>query len=237
MACTIGIDIGKSLDNTVCVVLETWRPEPSKPKERPELQHAVHRVEKVSLGLDYREIVARIVQTVEWAAPLGRCMLVVDASGVGAAVVDFLRSATTAQMRTVVFTGGDAESKDGSQGFRVPKRDILAPLRMVIDDGRITVAPDCPFQEDLRDQLKNMEYKIAERSGHDTYAAAGGGHDDCVMALALATWWASRTTGAAFDAWMQVSKERLERTPQEWNDAMARARARAGPNTRALNGW
>lgn len=29
-------------------------------------------------------------------------------------------------------------------------------------------------------------------TGHDTYEAAAGGHDDLVMALCLAVWWVER---------------------------------------------
>jgi hypothetical protein len=51
----------------------------------------------------------------------------------------------------------------------------------------------------------------------------------------MSVFWGERPS--AIDAWLEVSRERRERTPAQQADALARARARAGPHTRALNGW
>jgi len=149
-------------------------------------------------------------------------MLVVDNTGVGRPLCDLLRREAKVSMRTVTFTAGESETQDGTFGFRVPKRDLMTALRLVIEGHRITVMPACPFRADLLTELQNIDFTIAERTGHDRYEAAPGFHDDMVMSLALAIWYAERPGSAAFDAWRHAQRERLARGPLEREMAIRR---------------
>jgi hypothetical protein len=82
--------------------------------------------------------------------------------------------------------------------------------------------------------LAAFDFSINAR-GHASFEAQAGNHDDLVAALMLAVFWNERPN--ALDAWLEFSRERRERTPAQQADAMARARARMGPHTRATMGW
>jgi len=211
MSATIGVDVGQVHDATAIVVVETYRPEPEPPAFKYlELRHVVHWCDKVPLGTNYVDVADEVARVVKRAASLGHAILVVDNTGVGRPFTDLLGHKAGISMRTVTFTSGESESQDGTYGHRVPKRDLMTALRLVIETHRITVMPTCPFRADLMTELQNIDFTIAERTGHDRYEAAPGFHDDLVMALALAIWWAERPSAAALDAWMHSVRRRTD---------------------------
>jgi len=65
------------------------------------------------------------------------------------------------------------------------KRDLIGTLAHVIGERRIQVAADCPGADDLREELRHF-VASPTRTGWAFTGKAGGGHDDLVMALALA---------------------------------------------------
>ena len=221
MTATIGCDVGQVRDATAIIVVESFRPDPEPPRlEYQDLRHIVHWCQKVPLGTSYVDVVQQITATAERARSLGHVMLVVDATGVGRPLCDLLRREARVSMRTVTFTSGESETRDGSFGFHTPKRDLMGALLLVIESRRITVLPSCPFRADLLAELQNIDFTISERTGHDSYAAAGSGHDDMTMALALAIWWAERPDAGA--AYAEAQRQRAARTPMERQAAIDR---------------
>jgi hypothetical protein len=202
----IGVDIGQAVDPTAIVVVETYRDEPEHVDDKPEKQHQIRWLEKVALGTSYLQVVERIAVVAERCHLLGSSMLVVDATGVGRPVVDMLRKRTTTPLRAVTFTGGDREKKTDAYSSRVPKRDLVTALEVVLQSRRLHVVPDCPLQEDLAAELQAFEVNLNAR-GHDTYDGASGKHDDLVSALMLALHHAERGgVGAGFaEAWRSMA--------------------------------
>ena len=92
------------------------------------------------LGTPYPDVV-RHVRDVAQAPPfLNKCTLVVDATGVGTPVVDLLKAARPGcRIIPVTITGGDQEGSDGS-AYRVPKRDLVTGLQVVIEQRRLEIA-------------------------------------------------------------------------------------------------
>jgi hypothetical protein len=200
MTVTVGVDIGQAVDPTAIIVAETYRPEKQHPDDRPEKQHLIRWVEKVPLGTSYLQVVDRIGTVAEAAALFASPTIVVDATGVGRPVVDMLRKRTTISLRPVTFTAGDREKKVDAYSTRVPKRDLVTALEVVLQSRRLHVVRDCPLQQDLRAELGAFEVNLNAR-GHDTYDGATGKHDDLVMALCLALWSAER--GSEGEAWIE----------------------------------
>ena len=87
----LGIDLGKSRDHTAIVIVE-----------RVDLRSAyvgdvfdglhLRYAERVALGTPYPEVVANVRRMVRHEKLRGQCAVVADATGVGAPVVDMLRS-------------------------------------------------------------------------------------------------------------------------------------------------
>jgi len=195
MSVTIGVDIGQAVDPTAIVVVETGRYEAQFVDDVPEKQHHIRWIEKVPLGTSYSQVVERIALVAERCELLGPAVIVVDSTGVGRPVVDMLRKRTTTPLRAVTFTGADKVKQSDAYTYKVPKRDLVTALEVVLQSRRLHVVPDCPLQEDLRAELGAFEVNLNAR-GHDSYDGATGKHDDLVSALSLAIWWAERRGGA-----------------------------------------
>jgi hypothetical protein len=123
-------------------------------------------------------------------APLaGSSTLVVDATGVGAPVLDMF---TSWGLRPVGVTihGGDAVTQHGRH-FRTPKRDLVATLQTLLQTGRLRFAKDLALADVLVGELR--DYTVSPSAvGHDSYSARAGQHDDLVLAVAIASWLAAR---------------------------------------------
>jgi hypothetical protein len=88
----------------------------------------------------------------------------------------------------VTITGGDQEGSDGSM-YRVPKRDLLTGLQVVIEQRRLEIAPTSRSYRELMAELADMKSTVTG-SGRTKFEADGPrSHDDLVLALSLAWWW------------------------------------------------
>jgi hypothetical protein len=174
----------------------------SRQREEPEPEpvYQVRHLERLPLGTPYTEVVRRIKALVSRPPLHGRCTLAVDATGVGAAVVDQLRAARLT-FEAVTITAGYREAEIEPGSWRVPKKDLIARPQVLLQKGnrRLKIASNLPEAQTLVDELLNYRYKITD-AGNDTYAAwREGDHDDLVLALALAVWAAERFGGAPVD--------------------------------------
>ena len=119
--------------------------------------------------------------------------LVVDHTGVGVAVVDLFEDAGL-EPWAITITGGDTVTW-GGRHIRVPKRELVTSTHVAMQTGRLLFAQDLADLPTLVEELGNFSYKISA-SGHDSYGAAAewreGSHDDLVLAVALAVWYAEK---------------------------------------------
>jgi hypothetical protein len=87
----------------------------------------------------------------------------------------------------VTITAGDHETSE-SGAWRVPKRDLITGLLVLLQREEIDICGHLPESETLVKELSNIRIKIS-LGGHDTYGAwREGQHDDLVLAAALACW-------------------------------------------------
>ena len=122
--------------------------------------------------------------------------LVVASTGVGRPVVDMLVKAKLRPI-AVTITGGFDETGGGSDGWRVPKRNLVSALAVLLQSGRLRISPDLAEAENLVAELMNFKVKISS-AGHDSYAAwRESVHDDLVLAAAIAAWWGERKPAPA----------------------------------------
>jgi hypothetical protein len=180
----IGLDLGQAQDSTALAVLEMIPPQQSPWKARYALRH----LERPELGTPYPSIVARTRELMLTPPLAGHACLVVDATGVGRAVVDLLLLGDLNPI-AVTITGGDAVTRSG-RDYRVPKRDLVATMQVLLQTQRLRFATEMPLGKLLAQELLHFRVKIDLRTAHDSYEAwREGMHDDLVLATALACWW------------------------------------------------
>ena len=167
----IGADLGQARDPTALAVAEI---------EKPDIH--VRHLERLPLGTPYPKVVERIGAIVD---ALPGATLVVDATGVGRAVLDQMRQVVLNPV-AVTITGGRVTSFDGRM-WRVPKRSLLRPLVAATEAGRLKVAKGLLEADALLRELQAFQRRITV-GGHSAFEGVGE-HDDLVTAVALACWW------------------------------------------------
>ncbi|MGD1073524.1 MAG: hypothetical protein ABSB15_25715 [Bryobacteraceae bacterium] len=186
-----GLDLGQRRDHSAIAVVEKVSRYRAYAGAGVPVLHLRY-VERVPLGTSYPEIVERVREMVTGAELSGQCALVVDATGLGAPVVQMLRSARLGcEIAAVTMTGGDKESQRGND-FNVPKRDLVAGVQVLLEKQELRIARTLEgaraLIEELVDVRATVSVKGRVRLGADGY----GEHDDLAIALALACWRAKR---------------------------------------------
>lgn len=149
--------------------------------------YALVDLERFPLGMPYPDQVDKVRQWMMTSELRGRTMLVLDATGVGTPVLDLVRQAGLPCVGVTIHGGENVVEVEG--GYRVPKRDLVSVVQVVLQQGRLKFARELPEVATLTTELANFRYKISA-SGHDSYAAwREGAHDDLLLALALGVWW------------------------------------------------
>jgi len=123
--------------------------------------------------------------------------LVVDGTGVGRAVVDMFRAAALkTSIRPIVITGGTAVSRGEDGTTHVAKKELVGVLQVLLQARRLLVSDRLPEAKTLVKELQNFRVKITAAANETLEAWREGDHDDLVLAVALACWWAeNRWTG------------------------------------------
>lgn len=179
----LGLDLGQASDYTAIVILERVAGDPAS-------YHLRH-IERPRLGTPYPAIVARVKELTETDPLTGKCTVVADATGVGAAVIDMLRAAHLPLVPVTITAGDVATCERGA--WRVPKRDLVAALLTTLQTERLKIAEGLALAPTLIAELFAFRVKIDAATAHDSYSAwREGDHDDLVLAAALATWYARR---------------------------------------------
>ena len=187
----IGLDLGQSQDYTALVVAEQHG-------TPPQASYDIRHLERFALGTPYPAIVAHVQTLMQTPALHRQSTLVVDATGVGKAVLDMLVQARLEPI-AVTIHGGEKVQHEGRH-WRVPKRDLVGVLQVLLQTQRLKVAEALPLAQVLVQELLNFKVTIDPRTAHDSYAAwREGMHDDLVLATALAVWWGERQTPPQID--------------------------------------
>ena len=198
----IGLDLGQKQDYTAAVVVE--KEERSEAGDKPMLY--LRHLERYALGTPYGEQMDRVAALVEGVKEMSRPRphhplqmvdepprpeLVVDATGVGVGVIEMLKDRGL-RYRAVSITGGISETKSGGI-YHVPKRNLVSRAVAPFEGGRLKIAQNMRLVPALVKELENFKVKVNLRTAHDSYEAwRESEHDDLVLALALACWWAER---------------------------------------------
>lgn len=118
-------------------------------------------------------------------------ILVVDATGVGIAVIDMMRDMGLSPIG-ITYTSG-REITMSEFGYNVPKRDLVVNLQLLYQTGRIRIAADLDLAPAFRDQLKGFTFDAHKEGPGSKYGAETEAlHDDLVTSAAVALWYAEK---------------------------------------------
>ena len=148
----------------------------------------VRYLERVPLGTPYTAVAARVTRLVQDRQLLGQVVAVVDATGVGAPVVDLLRAARLGcEVMPVSITGGERTSRNGAV-WNVPKQDLIAGVQVLLEHGELRIAKGLREAWPLVKELVDVRITKSASNRIRLGADGAGEHDDLVIAVALACW-------------------------------------------------
>lgn len=151
----------------------------------------VRHLERLPLRTNYVDVVQHIsglLTRPPLASP--RADLVLDQTGVGRPVVDMFRRRGL-RPRAVTITGGDGESQDHADNYRVAKLLLVSRLQALLHSGELRIAKGLKEAQNLAFELQDFRASITD-SGYTRFGAREGQHDDLVLAVAIGAWWSSR---------------------------------------------
>jgi hypothetical protein len=195
----IGLDLGQARDYSALAVVErVWKSD-ADCAGRLVSHYAIRHLRRWPLQTSYTAVAADLAGLVR-TPPLSWPVLVVDQTGVGQAVVDFLAKAQlSASLEPVVITSGHGTSWRDGRAWHVPKKELVSCLQMLLQSRRLQVAA-LPERMLLMQELLAFRVKITAAANETFEAWRERDHDDLVLAVALAAWWGERNGGSPFSA-------------------------------------
>lgn len=201
----IGLDLGQSKDFSALTVIERESiatttdvrgetPNSLNTKDEITSLHCIH-LQRWQLRTSYPAIVADVVEMINGLDPERtkyKPVLAIDATGVGAPVVDlFKRERINTQLVPIQIVAGANVSEENGM-TRVPKRDLVSVVQVGLQNRKLKIAESLKLAETLSRELQNFTVKITD-ADNDVYGAwREGTHDDLVLAVALAVWKANQ---------------------------------------------
>jgi hypothetical protein len=197
-----GLDVGKTADPSALCILE----------RQMLLEHGVlvprfdaRWLERLPLHTSYPDMVTDVKARLD--ALKAPCLLVIDATGVGLAVVDMFREGWVSSdpvtgerltlpgkptMVALTITAAEHARSERWDEWYVPKRDIVMAFMLALQQRRFRAARGLKEADTLFKEGQNFQWKVS-KTGQDQYGAwREGQHDDLLLACAIAVWWGER---------------------------------------------
>jgi hypothetical protein len=192
----MGLDLGEIHDYSAVAVLERV----TLPDSTAPARYFCRHLQRWPLASAYPQIIEDVHQLVttidgRGCQPLQFARLVVDATGVGKPVAQMLElvDALAGRIVPVVITAGQASTIGNDGTLRVPKRELVSSLQVLLQSRRLQVAAALEHAATLVQELRTFRIKITTE-GNETFEAwRDRDHDDLLMALAVAVWHAEKT--------------------------------------------
>ena len=178
----IGVDLGYSQDySALCIA------------ERVGLVKAEYRIRhlmRFELLTPYQEIARQVNRSLknEKMVMIDK-HLVLDATGVGRPVVEMFESEGLEPIAITITSGFEFTRVKDRAEFRVPKENLVSSMQMVVQGGRMKVAPKLKLAKTFIDEAKNFKVKITEDKTATYEEWRSRDHDDLVLAVATALWY------------------------------------------------
>ena len=148
----------------------------------------IRHIERIR-GRPYTQVVAELAALLA-RPPLAALSTVVlaDAGGVGVAVSDLLWQQGVPHVSITATAGDRVNVADAGKAIHTPKRELIAAAQIALAEGRIRISAGLPHAPTLVKELQDYRVSISS-TGHDSYSAREGAHDDLVYAVAQLCWY------------------------------------------------
>ena len=187
-----GLDLGKMADYSALATAERTETVENGKIVR---HYGFRYLKRWQLHTDYTEI-ARDVAALFGREPLTGSALAVDATGVGAAVVEIIRAAKPkCKLWPVTITGAQLVRSvhDPYIGWKVPKKELADTTQALFGTKRLLISPGMPLTKVLTRELQSFTVKVNIATGNESFEAwRTRDHDDLVLAVAMAAWLGER---------------------------------------------
>jgi hypothetical protein len=168
-----GIDPGKATDPAAIIVSEL------------DGKHRLIRyIESVSLGTPYTTLRDRVLELDVRMRPYGWPNWYIERNGAGESFIDLLKETSLAKRIWSLYTssGDTYKCNEETKEITIGKSKLVGRLVVLFEQQLISL-PGIPATDLLLEQLRNFGYQMS--SGNIKYEAETG-HDDLVMAMAIA---------------------------------------------------
>lgn len=195
---SVGWDIGQSIDPSAVAVLryrvvplQQWdtNHETKIFRQKSTVHFDVLWLERLRLGMSYPAQIQHVANLMG-REPLAsaQAQLVIDFTGVGRPVFDMCQRAGL-KPHGVLITAGNEVIRNGGTIHHVPKQFLISQLEARLHSGELKIASNIADAGALKDELQDFARKVSE-SGRVTFNARSGSHDDLVLSLAIALFFA-----------------------------------------------
>jgi hypothetical protein len=187
----VGLDLGQAQDFTALAVLGRPLVLQGDPAHLRRCSYALRHLHRFPLGTHYSQVLGTLLKLLQTPSLVGAC-LVVDKTGVGQAVIDALadglRDRVTCLFCPVTITTGQEVTTGLGGGLRVPKKELVGILQVLLQNRRLQVARKLPEAQLLLRELENFRMKVTNLRPESFETWREGHHDDLVLAVGLAAW-------------------------------------------------
>jgi hypothetical protein len=153
------------------------------------LYHVLH-LARFELGTRYPDIVAQVAALMQTRRLRDATRLVLDRTGVGAPVADMFLHAGLRPI-PINITGGQRPSVSG-QVRNVPRQYFISGLQILLQTGRLRIAPALEFAPVLERELINFTARNSAAVDDGSTSWRENEDDDLVFALMLACYYFER---------------------------------------------
>ncbi len=177
----IGIDFGHARDHTAVVLLQRIEPgdNPSGDGMLVQAHYHIRKAQRFPLRTETPDVITYLENLMTRPTLKGRVVLIADASGMGAPIVQQMKRHGLGAIPMIITGGAQAN------GNNVPKGNLIMRLKLLLEQRRLKITTGLKFLPELVEEFNNFRMRYTA-SRYAKYSAASGYHDDMIMALALA---------------------------------------------------
>lgn len=222
----VGVDLGAAMQPTAIAVVEQEVIDLLGKALEVRAMRLRH-LERLPLDAPYHAVIDRVKHLLDalkeqegdlhpWTKE-PRSDLVVDITGTGRAVGDFMNKAKVDPI-LVSITGGAGETEIRANDWKISKADLVGGLQVLFQnpDTRFQVAKEIPLVPKFLEELQAFKLKPPTLNPNDPESWRERPDDDLVFAVTLAAWRARRylpTPAATRERWDEMMGEGEE----QWN--------------------